>query len=116
MFIRWFCHSERSEESSGLLAFGDWIPRKARKDKARKDRARMTKRMTKGYTVVHANNGEKGYNHFLSDDFNLAIIDVMLPQMDGFTLAKQIRKINKLIPILFLTAKTATTDVIAVGV
>lgn len=67
----------------------------------------------KGYTVVHATDGKKGYNLFLNGDFNLLILDVMLPYTDGFTLAKQIRKIDAAVPILFLTAKTETEDLIA---
>lgn len=66
----------------------------------------------KGYNVTYAADGKKGYNLFLNGTFNLLILDVMLPHTDGFTLAKQVRKINKAIPILFLTAKTATEDLI----
>ena len=66
----------------------------------------------KGYQVTYANDGKKGYNLFLNGNFDILILDVMLPFMDGFTLAKQIRKINQIIPILFLTAKTETTDLV----
>lgn len=66
----------------------------------------------KGYTVTYASDGKKGYNLFLNGTFDLLILDVMLPFMDGFTLAKQIRKVNQDIPILFLTAKTATSDLV----
>ncbi len=66
----------------------------------------------KGYLVTHAIDGKKGYNLFLNGRFDLLIFDVMLPYTDGFTLAKQIRKVNRTIPILFLTAKTDTTDLI----
>jgi len=66
----------------------------------------------KGYQVTYANDGKKGYNLFLNDNFDVLVLDVMLPFMDGFTLAKQIRKINQNIPILFLTAKTETTDLV----
>ena len=67
----------------------------------------------KGYQVTYANDGKKGYNLFLNDNFDVLVLDVMLPFMDGFTLAKQIRKINQNIPILFLTAKTETIDLVA---
>jgi len=67
----------------------------------------------KGYQVTYANDGKKGYNLFLNGDFDILVLDVMLPFMDGFTLAKQIRKINQNIPILFLTAKTETIDLVA---
>jgi len=66
----------------------------------------------KGYVVDHAVDGKKGYNSFLNGSFNLLILDVMLPNLDGFTLAKQVRKIDENIPILFLTAKTTTADLI----
>ncbi|RZK42314.1 MAG: response regulator transcription factor [Pedobacter sp.] len=66
----------------------------------------------KGYQVQVSNDGKKGYNLFLNGTFDLIILDVMLPNMDGFTLAKQIRKLNEDIAILFLTAKTDTSDLI----
>jgi len=66
----------------------------------------------KGYSVVHAADGKKGYNLFQNGIFDLLILDVMLPHTDGFTLAKQVRQSNELVPILFLTAKTTTADVI----
>lgn len=66
----------------------------------------------KGYAVSHAADGKKGYNLFQNSVFDLLILDVMLPHTDGFTLAKQVRQSNELVPILFLTAKTTTTDVI----
>jgi DNA-binding response OmpR family regulator len=67
----------------------------------------------KGYQVTYAADGKKGYNSFLNNNFDIIILDVMLPYTDGFTLAKQIRKINQNTPILFLTAKIETTDLIA---
>ncbi len=66
----------------------------------------------KGYFINHAIDGKKGYNLFLNNRFDLLILDVMLPHTDGFTLAKQVRKIDPNIPILFLTAKTETADLI----
>ncbi|RZL34200.1 MAG: response regulator, partial [Pedobacter sp.] len=65
-----------------------------------------------GYTVSYAADGKKGYNLFLNENFDLIILDVMLPETDGFTLAKQIRVKNQQIPILFLTAKTQSEDLI----
>ncbi|PZR40705.1 MAG: DNA-binding response regulator [Azospira oryzae] len=64
------------------------------------------------HRVVHAEDGLKAYALFQHTTFALCIIDVMLPHMDGFTLAKQIRIHNPHIPILFLTARTSTDDVI----
>lgn len=66
----------------------------------------------KGYVVSHAPDGKKGYNLFQNGLFDLLILDVMLPHTDGFTLARQVRQSNEHIPILFLTAKTTTGDVI----
>lgn len=65
----------------------------------------------KGYAVTHAPDGKKGYNLFQNGLFDLLILDVMLPHTDGFTLAKQVRQRNAHVPILFLTAKTTTADV-----
>ena len=64
------------------------------------------------YTVTHTVDGRKAYDLFQQEAFSLCIIDVMLPHIDGFTLVKQIRTLNKQIPVLFLTARTATKDII----
>lgn len=66
----------------------------------------------KNYQVMYASDGRKAYNLFLNGNVDLLILDVMLPAIDGFTLAKQIRKVDDHTPILFLTAKTSTTDLI----
>lgn len=63
-----------------------------------------------GYTVTLANDGSEGFKRFNDDQFHLCILDVMMPKKDGFSLAKDIRKINRDIPILFLTAKSNTED------
>jgi DNA-binding response OmpR family regulator len=63
-----------------------------------------------GYNVSHCSDGKKGLETFKEGDFDLCVLDVMLPEMDGFTLAEEIRKINKQIPILFLTAKSLKED------
>jgi len=57
-------------------------------------------------------NGEIGWNQFKNGNFDACILDVMLPQRDGFTLAEMIRKENEMVPILFLTAKSSKEDVI----
>ena len=62
------------------------------------------------YEVVCAEDGVKGLVKFNECDFNLCILDVMLPKLDGFSLAQDIRKVNTDIPILFLTAKSMTED------
>ncbi len=64
------------------------------------------------YTVTHAKNGMEGFEKFKKDDFDLCILDVMMPYKDGFTLAKEIREKNEDIPIIFLTAKAMKEDVL----
>jgi DNA-binding response OmpR family regulator len=66
----------------------------------------------KGYRVSHANNGEAAYEMFCTNEFDLCLIDVMMPIKDGFTLAQEIRKMDKKIPIIFLTAKAMQEDMI----
>lgn len=64
------------------------------------------------YDVTHAKNGMEGFEKFKKDDFDLCILDVMMPYKDGFTLAKEIRDRNEDIPIIFLTAKSMKEDVL----
>ena len=64
----------------------------------------------KGYEITFCKNGKLAYDTFRNNDFDLCILDVMLPEMDGFTLAKKIRKLNKEIPIIFLSAKSLKED------
>ena len=64
----------------------------------------------KGYSTVYCSNGKTGLATFKKEKFDLCILDVMMPEMDGFTLAREIRKINTDIPIIFLTAKTMNED------
>lgn len=54
--------------------------------------------------------GEMGRETFYRERFDLCILDVMMPKMDGFTLAAEIKKMNKDIPVIFLTAKTLRED------
>ena len=63
-----------------------------------------------GYDVKSAEDGEEGLKLFNEDSFHLCLFDVMLPRMDGFSLAKKIRETNTAVPILFLTAKAMTED------
>jgi len=65
---------------------------------------------TQDYEVISAEDGAEGLVKFNEEQFNLCILDVMLPVLDGFSLAKGIRKINEDVPILFLTAKSMTED------
>ncbi|MDA9111536.1 response regulator transcription factor [Flavicella sp.] len=64
------------------------------------------------YSVILAKDGVEGLIEFKNNDFDLCILDVMMPRKDGFTLAQDIRKSNKEIPIIFLTAKTMKEDVL----
>lgn len=66
----------------------------------------------RSYTVAHAPDGRKAYSLFTNQHFDLCIVDVMLPYVDGFTLVKQIRAYGSRVPVLFLTARTATPDVV----
>ena len=65
------------------------------------------------YDVICAEDGAEGLVKFNDTAFDMCILDVMLPVLDGFSLAKDIRKVNAAIPILFLTAKSMTEDKIA---
>ena len=64
------------------------------------------------YEVTLAKNGIEGFEKFKKGNFNLCILDVMMPYKDGFTLAKEIREENDTIPIFFLTAKHLKEDVL----
>jgi DNA-binding response OmpR family regulator len=63
-----------------------------------------------GYHTHLSVNGEEGLKAFNENEFHLCILDVMMPKMDGFTLAENIRKKNSDIPIIFLTAKSLKED------
>lgn len=63
-----------------------------------------------GWKVNLYPNGEKGLTAFHNNQFDLCILDIMLPEKDGFTLATEIRKYNQQVPIVFLTAKNQTED------
>ena len=68
--------------------------------------------MINGYEVTLAKNGIEGYEKFKKEDYDLCLLDVMMPYKDGFTLAKEIREKNETIPLIFLTAKTMKEDVL----
>jgi len=63
-----------------------------------------------GYEVHHAPDGESGWQLFMKHNFDMCVLDVMLPKRDGIWLAGQIRKKNESIPILLLTAKNMDED------
>ena len=64
------------------------------------------------YEVILAVNGIEGFEKFNKSEFNLCILDIMMPFKDGLTLAKEIREINETIPLIFLTAKNLKDDVL----
>ncbi|MEI6123151.1 MAG: response regulator transcription factor [Bacteroidota bacterium] len=66
----------------------------------------------KGYSTKITVNGEEAINAFLKDTFDFCILDVMMPIKDGFMVAKEIRKKDKKVPILFLTAKSMQDDIL----
>lgn len=63
-----------------------------------------------GYHVTLCTDGADAFKRFNEELFHLCIFDVMMPKKDGFALARDIRKVNTTIPILFLTAKSMTED------
>ena len=65
---------------------------------------------TDGYSVTLCCDGVEALQRYNFEEYHLCIFDVMMPKKDGFTLAKDIRKINADIPILFLSAKSMTED------
>ena len=64
------------------------------------------------YEVSLAVNGIEGFEKFNRSDFDLCILDIMMPFKDGLTLAKEIREVNELISLIFLTAKNLKDDVL----
>ncbi|MFA4863836.1 MAG: response regulator transcription factor [Bacteroidales bacterium] len=62
------------------------------------------------YDITLCRNGKEGLLAFRNSQFHLCILDIMMPVMDGFTLAEEIKKINEAIPIVFLTAKSLKED------
>ncbi len=66
----------------------------------------------KGYSADLYPDGEEGYKAFVKNQYDLCVLDVMMPKKDGFTLAQEIRAINADIPIIFLTAKTLKEDIL----
>lgn len=63
-----------------------------------------------GYEVTEARDGKVAFNQFRSAHFDLIILDVMLPEMDGYTLCQKIRLENTHVPVIFLTAKSASDE------
>ncbi len=64
------------------------------------------------YSVEWVDDGKYALDHFRKGLFNICILDIMLPHVDGFTIANEIRQINNEVPIIFLTAKKLKEDVL----
>ena len=64
----------------------------------------------KGFNCSWKTNGELGYREFVKNQYDIVILDVMMPIKDGFSTAKDIRGIDKKVPIIFLTAKSMKED------
>lgn len=67
--------------------------------------------IAKGYPTDLEMDGNAGNKAFMRNQYDLCILDVMMPVMDGFTLAKEMRSLNSDIPIIFLTAKSQKEDI-----
>ena len=67
---------------------------------------------TRGYNVVMESDGDKVLQTFKRINPDICVLDVMLPNKDGFTIAEEIRQVNGQVPIIFLTAKTQTADLV----
>lgn len=62
------------------------------------------------YEVIHCCDGKSGLETFKKENFDICILDIMMPKMDGFELASEIRKTDTDVPIIFLSAKTLKED------
>ena len=67
---------------------------------------------SKGYPTTLCMNGEEAWNHFLSNEYDLCITDIVMPVMDGMALAKRIKETNPMLPVIFLTAKKEQDDIL----
>ncbi|MFM2307677.1 MAG: hypothetical protein RLZZ367_2346 [Bacteroidota bacterium] len=65
-----------------------------------------------GFEVIHTKDGVDGWNTFRHHQFDICVLDIMMPKRDGLELADQIRKENKTIPIFFLTSKARKDDML----
>lgn len=68
--------------------------------------------VAKGYDIDLVFDGETAYKIFMKNKYDLCLLDVMMPKQDGFTLGKNIKRINSKMPIIYLTAKSLKDDVI----
>lgn len=66
--------------------------------------------LSQHYDIQHCKNGNDALDAFLNNDFDICLLDIMMPGMDGFQLAEKIRNHNVDIPIIFISAKTLKED------
>lgn len=67
---------------------------------------------SRGFDVIMESDGAKATELFKKSKPDICVLDIMLPNKDGFTIADEIRELNEEVPIIFLTAKTQTEDVV----
>ena len=67
---------------------------------------------SRGFEVIMESDGAKATSLFKKSNPDICVLDVMLPNKDGFAIADEIRELNETVPIIFLTAKTQTEDVV----
>lgn len=65
-----------------------------------------------GFTVEWIEDGKKGLDAFNSNSYSICVVDIMMPGIDGYSFVKEIRKTNQNIPVIFLTARSLTEDVV----
>ena len=65
-----------------------------------------------GYSIETAGDGLEGITKFREKPFDLILLDIMMPKIDGFTMVRHIRKTDRQIPVLFLSARSAANDVV----
>ena len=67
---------------------------------------------SRGYEVILESDGAKAVDQFTKEQPDVCVLDIMLPNKDGFTIADEIRDKNEKVPIIFLSAKSQTSDVV----
>ncbi len=67
---------------------------------------------TKGFEIIMETDGGKVVQSFKTNNPDICVLDIMMPNKNGYEVAQEIRQLNTIIPIIFLTAKTQTTDVV----
>ena len=67
-----------------------------------------------GFDVTLGRDGKEAWELFNQSKFDICVLDVMMPEMDGFTLAEKIKEIHPEVPVIFLTAKSLKEDIVRV--